>query len=224
MFIPFLPYNLFPFQIYVISTNKQPKCPILQSASAVNCFLYSVRTGPILGLEVLEGYFTGWTEIFLACALYVSKRMIFCSSLMLIAPEIFPKLCSIPLLMSASSPTITGIISVFTLRISVISISRSLYFEIFSVAFVEVFWSDDTDTSVSLQHRLPWCLITTYIRHVRWQLSIRIFLCISKDCNLFNFGDRLRFVLIAPLRYFDFVTLTLLSMDICSCLVNIVPL
>ena len=148
--------------------------------------------------------------------------MIFCSSLMLIAPEIFPKLRSIPLLMSASSPTITGIISVFTLRTSVISISRSLYFEIFSVAFVEVFWSDDTDTSVSLQHRLPWCLITAYIRHVRWQLSVRIFLCTSKDCNLFNFVDRLRLVLIARLRYFDFVMLTLLSMDICSCLVNII--
>ena len=182
-----------------------------------------LEPGPFLGLEVLEGYFTGGTEI-LGCALYVSKRMIFCSSLMLIAPEIFPKLCSIPLLMSASSPTITGIISVFTLRISVISISRSLYFEIFSVAFVEEFWSDDTDTSVSLQHRLPWCLITVYIRHVRWQLSIRIFICISKDCNLFNFVDRLRLVLIAPLRYFDFVMLTLLSMDICSCLVNIVSL
>ena len=98
--------------------------------------------------------------------------LIFCSSLMLIAPEIFPKLCSIPLLMSASSPTITGTISVFTLRIFVISISRSLYFEIFSVTFVEVFWSDDTDASISLQHRLAWSLITTYIRHVRWQLSI----------------------------------------------------
>ena len=131
--------------------------------------------------------------------------MIFCSPLMLIAPEIFPKLCSIPLLMSASSPTITAIISVFTLRNSVISISRSLCFEIFSVAIVEVFWSDDTDTSISLQHRLPLCLITTFIRHVRRQLSIRIFLCVPKDCNLFNFGDRLRFVLIAPLRYFDFV-------------------
>ena len=49
--------------------------------------------------------------------------------------------------MSASSPTITGTVSVFTLRIFVISISRSLYFEIFSVTFVEEFWSDGTDTS-----------------------------------------------------------------------------
>ena len=99
------------------------------------------------------------------CWMFLS--LISCSSLMLIAPEIFPKLCSIPLLMSASSPTITGTISVFTLRIFVISISRSLYFEIFSVTFVEVFWSDGTDTSISLQHRLAGSLITTYIRHVR---------------------------------------------------------
>ena len=159
----------------------------------------------MLGSEVLEGYFTGWTEIFLACALYVSKRIIFCSSLMLTAPEIFRELYCIPLLMSASSPTITGTIFVFTLRIFVISISRSLYFEIFSVTFVELFWSDGTDTSIILQHRLPWSLIATYIRHVRWQLSIRIYLCVPKDCNLFNFGDRLRLVLIAPLRYFEFV-------------------
>ena len=77
--------------------------------------------------------------------------------------------------MSASSPTITGTIAVFTLRIFVISISRSLYFEIFSVTFVEVFWSDGTDTSISLQHLLAGSLITTYIRHVRWQLSILIY-------------------------------------------------
>ena len=132
--------------------------------------------------------------------------LIFCSSLMLsIAPEIFPKLHCIPLLMSASSPTMAGTVSVFTLRIFVISISWSLYFEIFSMTFVEVFWSDGTDTSIILRHRLPWSLITTYIRHVQWQLSICIYLCVPKDCNLFNFGDRLRLVLIAPLRYFDFV-------------------
>ena len=117
----------------------------------------------------------------------------------------FSKLCSILLLMSASSPTITDTISVFTLRIFVISMSRSLYFEIFSVTFVELFWSDGTDTSISLQHRLAWSLITTYISHVREQLSIRIYLCILKDCDLFNFGARLRLVLIAPPRYFDFV-------------------
>ena len=34
---------------------------------------------------------------------------------------------------------------------------------------------------------------------------MRIYLCILKDCNLFNFGDRLRLALIASLRYFYFV-------------------
>ena len=38
---------LFPSQVKVISTKKQPECPLLHSASAVNCFLYSARTGPI---------------------------------------------------------------------------------------------------------------------------------------------------------------------------------
>ena len=39
--------NLFPSQVNVISTKKQAECPLLHSASAVNCFLYSARTGPI---------------------------------------------------------------------------------------------------------------------------------------------------------------------------------
>ena len=32
--------NLFPSQVNVIFTKKQPECPLLHSASAVNCFLY----------------------------------------------------------------------------------------------------------------------------------------------------------------------------------------
>ena len=95
--------------------------------------------------------------------------------------------------MSARAPKTTGIISVFTPCIFVISILRPLYFEIFSVTFDEVFWPDDTDTPISLQHWLAWSLITTYIRHVRGQLSIRIYLYIPKDCSLFNLGGRLFF-------------------------------
>ena len=151
--------------------------PVLWVAS---CTL--LEPGPFLGLEVLEGYFTGWTEI-LGCALYVSKRMIFCSSLMLIATEIFPKLCSIPLLMSASSPTITGIISVFTLRISVISISRSLYFEIFFSGLcrgvlVGWYWHIGklaTSVAVVLDHYLyQACSLTTVLVGCNYQT-----LCLS---------------------------------------------
>ena len=32
--------NLFPSQVSEIFTKKQPECPLLHSASAVNCFLY----------------------------------------------------------------------------------------------------------------------------------------------------------------------------------------
>ena len=83
--------NLFPSQTNVISTNKQQECPLYRVLVLWIASCTLLEPGPFLGLEVLEGYFTGWTEI-LACALYVSKRMIFCSSLMLIAPEIFFKI------------------------------------------------------------------------------------------------------------------------------------
>ena len=79
---------------------------------------------------------------------------------MLLAPGIFPKFWSIPSLRSPSAPTITGTVSVLIPHIPMVSISRSLYFESFSMTFVEVFQSDGTDTSVSLQHRLAWSLIT----------------------------------------------------------------
>ena len=106
--------------------------------------------GPILGPEVPGEFFIWWTETFLVCA--VPRRMIFCSSLMLLAPGIFPKFWSIPSLISPSAPTITGTVSVLIPHILVVSISNSLYFESFSMTFVELFRSDGTDTSISLQH------------------------------------------------------------------------
>ena len=44
----------------------------------------------------------------------------------------------------------------------VVSISRILYFKSFSMTFVNVFQSEGTDTSLSLQHQLAWSLITIY--------------------------------------------------------------
>ena len=58
----------------------------------------------------------------------VPRRMIFCSSFILLVPGIFPKLWSIPSLISPSAPTITGTVSVLIPHILVVSISRSLYF------------------------------------------------------------------------------------------------
>ena len=77
---------------------------------------------------------------------------------MLLAPGIFPEFWSIPSLISPSAPAITSTVSVLIPPILVVLISRSLYFESFSMTFVEVFWSDDTDMSICLQHRLAWTL------------------------------------------------------------------
>ena len=108
----------------------------------------------------------------------VPRRMIFCSSLMLLAPGIFHKFWSIPPLISSSAPTISGAVSVLIAHILVVSISRSLYFESFSKTFVEVFLSDGTDTSVSLQHRLAWSLIT--ISGLFADSSLSVCICISQ--------------------------------------------
>ena len=90
----------------------------------------------------------------------VPSRMNFYSSLMLLAPGIFSKFWSIPSLIRPNAPKITGKVPVLIPHILMVSISRSLCFESFSMTFVEVFLSDGTDTSISLQHRLAWSLIT----------------------------------------------------------------
>ena len=105
------------------------------------------------------------------------RRMIFCSSLMLLAPGIFPKFWSIASLISPSTPAMTGTVSVLIPHILVVSISRSLYFESFSMTFVEVFRSDGTDTSITLQHRLAWSLIT--ISGLFADSSLSVCICIS---------------------------------------------
>ena len=52
--------------------------------------------------------------------------------------------------MSPRAPITSGIVSVFILIVSA-STSRSLYLERFSVVFIEVFLSDGTALSMSLQ-------------------------------------------------------------------------
>ena len=108
----------------------------------------------------------------------VPRRMIFCSSFMLLAPGIFPKFWSIPSLISPSAPTITGTVSVLIPHILAVSTSRSLYFESFSMTFVEVFLLDGTDTSISLQHQLAWSLIT--ISGLFADSSLSVCICISQ--------------------------------------------
>ena len=108
----------------------------------------------------------------------VPRRMISYSSLMLLAPGIFPKFWSIASLISPSAPTITGTVSVPIPHVLVVSISRSLYFESFSMTFVEVFQSDGTDTSISLQHLLAWSLFT--ISGLFSDSSLSVCNCISQ--------------------------------------------
>ena len=58
---------------------------------------------------------------------------------------------SIPFFTRLRAPISTGIVVVFIRHIFSISISKSLYFESFSVVFMEVFLSVGTDISISWQ-------------------------------------------------------------------------
>ena len=55
---------------------------------------------------------------------------------------------SIPFFTRPRTPSTTGIVVVFMPHIFSISFSRSLYFESFSVVFIEVFLSVGTDISI----------------------------------------------------------------------------
>ena len=118
-----------------------------------------LEPGSVLGPEVSGQFFYSMDRNLLStCA--IPRRMIFCSSLMLLAPGIFHKFWSIPSLRNPSTTTITSTVSLLIPHILMVSISRSLYSESFSMTFVEVFWLDGTNTSVSLQHWLARSLIT----------------------------------------------------------------
>ena len=58
---------------------------------------------------------------------------------------------------------ITGIVSVLMPHIRLVSISKSLYLDSFSVTFTDVFLSDGTAMSMNLQVFVLWSLITIYI-------------------------------------------------------------
>ena len=106
----------------------------------------------------------------------VPRRMIFSSSLMLLAPGIFPRLWSIPSLISPSAPTITGTVFVLIPHILVVSVSRSLYFESFSMTLrrgVSVGWY-----RYILQHWLALSLTT--ISEFFADSSLSVCICISQ--------------------------------------------
>ena len=116
----------------------------------------------------------------------VPHKIVFCSSLMLIVPGIFYVCFCSPFLTSPRAPIATGIVSVFIPYILVVSISRSLYLERFSVVFNEVFLSDGTAISMSLQVSFFWSLITISGLLAATSLSVRI--CISQSIVASSFS------------------------------------
>ena len=109
----------------------------------------------------------------------VPNKVIFCSSLMLIAPGIFSVCFCSPFLLSPRAPIATGVVSVVIPHILVVPISRSLYLEIFSVVFKEVFLSDVTAISMSFQVLFLWSLIT--ISGLLAAISLSVCICISQS-------------------------------------------
>ena len=101
----------------------------------------------------------------------------FCSSLMLLAAGIFPNFWSIPSLISPSATTISGPVSVLIPHILVVSVSRSLYFESFSMTLrrgVSVGWY-----RYILQHWLAWSSLIT-ISEFFADSYLSVCICISQ--------------------------------------------
>ena len=80
----------------------------------------------------------------------VPSKTIFWIYSMLIFPGIFDTCSSICFLTSPRAPIMTGITVVFICHILVISISRSLYLDNFSVSLLATFLSDGTDISMKM--------------------------------------------------------------------------
>ena len=103
----------------------------------------------------------------------VLSSAIFCSSLILMLLGICLVYFSKPFFISPNAPITTGIVVAFILHIRSISISRSLYFDSFSVTLTEVFFSVGIDISLDLvanstKRRMLW--IKTILNVKIWQV------------------------------------------------------
>ena len=189
---------------------------IIHVFGAINCFLHSTRAGAnILGPEVPGEFF-----YLMDGNLLSSRRMIFCSSLMLPAPGIFPKFWFIPSLISPSAPTKSAQ--------SLPSFPTFSWFQSQDLCILRAFqWLSSRCFSRMVPIHLSvcntgWYVLDHHIRLVRWQFPIRMYLYIQENCDFFFFGNRLGLVFIPHLWDFNTVMLAGPPMDICSCL--IVPL
>ena len=88
--------------------------------------------------------------------------------------------CCSPFLTSPTAPITSNIVSVFIL---IVSISRSLYLENFSVVFMEMFLSYGTAISMTLQLLFVWSLIT--ISGLVAAISPSVCICTSQSIEDF---------------------------------------
>ena len=125
----------------------------------------------------------------------VPSSAIFCSSPILMLPGICLVYFSKPFFISPSAPITTGIVVALIPHIRSISISRSLYFDSFSVTLTEVFFSVGMDISMSRQ--LFSCLsFITMSGLLAFYLTVCLYWHIPQDCDVVFFCYRLGFMLI----------------------------
>ena len=98
---------------------------------------------------------------------------------MLVLPGILLVTSSSPFFISPRTGMTTGIVSVFISHILLISISRSLYLDNFSVNFAEVFLSDETVVSMNM-HLLFFFSLTAMSGLSLLLLSLLLLLCRTK--------------------------------------------
>ena len=112
----------------------------------------------------------------------VPSSVIFCSSCILMLPGICCIYFSNPFFISPRAPITTRIVVAFIPHILPTSISRSLYFESFSVTLTEVSFSVGMDISMSRQLFLCLFLISTLkIRKICFSPKVSIQPCRPKS-------------------------------------------
>ena len=119
----------------------------------------------------------------------VPSSVIFCSSCILLLPGICCIYFSNPFFVSPRTPVTTGIVVAFIPHIVSISISRSLFFDSFSVTWTEVFFSVGVDISISRQ--LFSCLFLKTMSALLAFISLAVSISISwQDCDVVSLVPR----------------------------------
>ena len=116
-------------------------------------------------------------------------------------------------MISLRAPITTGVISVFIPLILIVSIQfLGLYLESFSLIFDQVFLSDGTAMSSSLQVLFIWSLII--ISGLLAAISLSVYLRSPKYRSFLIFSDRRWFMFIPHLQHLDVAVLTRFPIDL----------